>query len=113
MEVDPREVGVAAAAVLGASALLRLVPGHPEVVCPLRATTGVPCPLCGLTTSIEATLRLDLGDAVAATPAGIAAVAAAIVVLVLRPARLPVPAALLYGALAAMWLYQLHRFSFV
>jgi hypothetical protein len=58
-------------------------------------------------------VRLDLGDAVAATPAGVAAVAAALVVLMVRPARLRFHALVLYGALAAMWLYQLHRFSIV
>jgi hypothetical protein len=113
MEVDPDELRIAAAALLGAGAVLRLLPGHQGLTCPLRAATGVPCPLCGMTTSVEASLRLDLGDAVAATPAGIAAVGVAVLLLVLRPARLRFPAALLYACLAAMWLYQLHRFSFL
>lgn len=111
--VDPTDVRYAAGAALAAGVLLPLLPWHPPLVCPLRATTGVPCPLCGMTTSVEATVRLDLDAAVAATPAGIVAVALGIALLVVRPRRLRVPAALLYLALGAMWLYQLHRFSFL
>jgi hypothetical protein len=113
LSVDPTELRYAAGAALAAGAAFPLLPWHPPLACPLRATTGVPCPLCGMTTSVEATVTLDLETALAATPAGIVAVAAAICVLVLRPRRLRFPAPLLYLALAAMWLYQLHRFSFL
>jgi hypothetical protein len=96
---------------IAAGAALQLLPVHVPIFCPLRAAAGVPCPLCGMTTSVEATLRLDLGDAFAATPAGILAVAAALALLVLRPAMIRLPASGLYLALAAMWVFQLHRFS--
>jgi hypothetical protein len=66
-----------------------------------------------MTTSVEATLRLDFGAAVAATPAGILAVAAAAALLVTRPSALRIPAPALYATLAAMWVYQLFRFSFL
>lgn len=90
---------------------LQLLPVHAPILCPLRTLTGVPCPLCGMTTSVEATLRLDFADAVAATPAGILAVGAAITFLVLRPSVVRFPASGVYVALAAMWVYQLYRFS--
>jgi hypothetical protein len=96
---------------IAAGAALQLLPVHVPIFCPLRAATGVPCPLCGMTTSVEATLRLDLGDALAATPAGILAVTAAVALLVLRPAMIRLPVSGLYVALAAMWAFQLHRFS--
>jgi hypothetical protein len=64
-----------------------------------------------MTTSVQATLRLDLGEALVANPAGVAAVAAALILLVLRPRSLRVPALVPVLALAAMWAFELHRFS--
>jgi hypothetical protein len=113
ISIDATDLRYAAGTALAGAAVLSVVPWHPPLVCPLRATTGVPCPLCGMTTSVEATVRLDLEAAVAATPAGIAAVALGAAVLAVRPRRVRLPAALPYVALGAMWLYQLHRFSFL
>jgi hypothetical protein len=113
ISLDPAELRLAGAAMVAGGAALQLLPVHPPIFCPLRAMTGIPCPLCGMTTSVEATLRLDFADAAAATPAGIVAVTAAVVLLVVRPAALRLPAPALYVALAAMWVYQLHRFSFL
>jgi len=64
-----------------------------------------------MTTSVTATLRLDLGEAIAANPAGPLAVLTALLVLALPLRRLRLPAALIYFGLAAMWLFELHRFS--
>jgi hypothetical protein len=113
LAVDAAELRLAGASMLAAAATLPLLPGHPSLSCPLRAITGVPCPLCGMTTSVEATVRLDLREAVAATPAGLLAVVVAIVLVVWRPSTLRFPAPALYLGLAAMWVYQLHRFSFL
>jgi hypothetical protein len=96
---------------LGAGALLPILPGHPGIVCPLRATTGIPCPLCGMTTSVLATVHLRFEEALAANPAGIAAVAVAIALLALRPERLRIRAPLAYVTVVAMWLFELNRFS--
>jgi hypothetical protein len=111
--LDPTDLRYAAASVVAAGAALPLLPGHPPLACPLRTVTGVPCPLCGMTTSVGATLRLDLETALAATPAGLAAVVVALVLLLTRPSALRVPLPLPYVALGCMWLYQLHRFSFL
>jgi Protein of unknown function (DUF2752) len=96
---------------LAAAATLPLLPGHPGIACPLRTLTGVPCPLCGMTTSVEEGVRLHLGRSFAANPGGLAALVAAVVVLVVRPARVRIPAVLPPLALAGLWLFELHRFS--
>jgi hypothetical protein len=96
---------------LAAASVLPALPGHPGAPCPLRLLTGVPCPFCGMTTSVEETVQGDLGAAFAANPGGIAAVAAAAFLLVRRPAKLRIPAALPFLVLPALWLFELHRFS--
>ena len=98
---------------LVAAAVLPVLPVHPTLLCPLRTVTGVPCPLCGMTTSVEATVHLHFGDALAAAPAGVLLVVAAIVLLVRRPAAVRVPLGLVFAVLALMWAFQLHRFGFV
>jgi Protein of unknown function (DUF2752) len=112
--VDVSDARGAAAAMLGAGATLPLLPGHAGLPCPLRALTGVPCPLCGMTTSVEATLHAHPLAALAANPAGPAAVLAAAALLVHPPARpFRLPLAVLVAVLAAMWLFELHRFAVI
>jgi Protein of unknown function (DUF2752) len=109
--LDPYDLRTSGAVMLAAAAVLPVLPGHDELGCPLRRLTGIPCPLCGMTTSVEATVRLHLGRAFEANPAGIAAVLVALVLLVVRPAHVRIPAALLPGLLAGLWLFELHSFS--
>ena len=111
IRLDGSELRLTGAALIAGGAALQLSPVHVPILCPLRALTGIPCPLCGMTTSVEATVRFDLEGAAAANPAGIVLVAAAIAILVLRPSVIRLPAPVPYVALAAMWLYELHRFS--
>jgi Protein of unknown function (DUF2752) len=97
---------------LGAGLMLPLLPGHAGLPCPLRTLTGVPCPLCGMTTSVEDTLHFDLRGAAGANPGGLGIVAAAFALLAYRPARLVrVPAAVLGMIGVALWLFELHRFG--
>ena len=96
---------------IAAAAVLPVLPGHPGLPCPLRTLTGVPCPLCGMTTSVEETVRGQLSDAFAANPMGIAAVACALFLLLRRPAGLRVPAVSPIVVVLAAWLFELHRFS--
>jgi Protein of unknown function (DUF2752) len=110
---DPRDLRIAGGAMLTAAAVLPALPGHPGIVCPLRALTGVPCPLCGMTTSVEDTVHLHLREALAANPAGVLAVVVAVALLGVRPARFHVPALAAYATLAAMWAFELHRFGFL
>ena len=113
VELDPVDLRGAAFAMLVAGVTLPLLPGHPGIACPLRRLTGIPCPLCGMTTSVEQTLRLHLHTAAVANPAGLLAVALAIVLTVRRPRRIAVPTLLPALLLAAMWLFELHRYSFI
>ena len=113
MLLDPGELRVAGGTMLAAGLALPMLPGQPSLHCPLRALTGLPCPLCGLSTSVEETVRLHLGNALAANPLGVLLVLAALALLVLRPARLALPRAVVPTVLAASWLFELHRFSFL
>ena len=111
--LELRELRTAGAAMLGAALVLPALPGHPGVACPLRAATGIPCPLCGMTTSVEDTVHLHVGRALAANPAGVVAVAAAVVLLVVRPRRIAMPTGVGVMLMASMWLFELHRFGFL
>ena len=113
MLLDPGELRLAGGAMLAAGMALPVLPGHPSLHCPLRALTGLPCPLCGLSTSVEETVRLHLGEALAANPLGVLLVLVAVALLVLRPARLALPRAVIPAVLAASWLFELRRFSFL
>jgi hypothetical protein len=66
-----------------------------------------------MSTSVEAVVRLDLHGALASNPAGLLAVAIALVLFAVRPRRLRVPVYVVPLALAAMWLFELHRFSYL
>jgi hypothetical protein len=54
------------------------IPDRPATLCPLRAVTGIPCPVCGATT---AAVRLGHGDLVGALAANPFAIVGAIVVV--------------------------------
>ncbi|MDQ4142653.1 MAG: DUF2752 domain-containing protein [Actinomycetota bacterium] len=103
-----RRLGMAMIAIAG---VLASSPIHPGTLCPLRATTGIPCPFCGMTTSVKESLRLDLHAAFAANPGGVVAVVSALVLVVWRPKSIRVPVALVALGGIAMWVFQLFRFS--
>lgn len=103
-----RRLGLAMIAI---GALLAYSPLHPGLLCPLRASTGVPCPFCGMTTSVKACVRMDFGAALAANPGGIAAIAATIALAIWRPRTITLPIAALAAAGLAMWIFQLFRFE--
>ena len=97
---------------LGAAAVLSAAPGDQGLPCPMRAVTGIPCPFCGMTTSVTAAVRFDIASAWAANPMGMVAVVAAVVLLVLRGVtEVRVPWWLIGSTLAGMWLFQLNRFA--
>jgi hypothetical protein len=89
--------------------------GHVGLPCPLRTITGIPCPLCGMTTSVTATLRGDLSAAVAANPAGILVAVLAVIVLagVLQRRALTLPRWSAYAGLAVLWVFELVRFRII
>jgi hypothetical protein len=99
---------------LALGAALPHLPGNPGLPCPLRSVTGVPCPFCGLTTSVKAVLRGDSHGAWAANPFGLVLVVLAVLVAV-RPRWkvLSVPSAVVVSAVAMSWLFELHRYHFL
>lgn len=115
LALNVRDFRLAGVAMLIGAFIVPLFAGvFPEVWCPLRASTGVPCPLCGLTTSVTATMHLDLPAAAQANPFGIGAVVAAIALLFVRKrtsVNVPVPVIVL--GLAISWLWELGRYGFL
>ena len=94
--------------------------------CPLRTLTGVPCPLCGMTTAATGLASGDLGGALAANPCVLVLAGFTLVMAVLMVARalgrLAPPAQwpaarrrqgywLAAVLAAASWAFQLHRFG--
>ncbi|MFL5793865.1 MAG: DUF2752 domain-containing protein [Actinomycetes bacterium] len=96
--------------------------------CPLRMLTGVPCPLCGMTTAATGLASGDLGAALAANPFVLLLAGFTLVMVVLMAARaigwVAPPAQwpasrrrqsdwVVAGLAAASWAFQLHRFGWV
>jgi hypothetical protein len=105
----PNQVRAAAAGLVGAAAVWPLLPVHPPLVCPLRAATGVPCPLCGMTRACVAAAHGHLAASLAFNPAGVLVVLAAVVAL-LRPhwlTRVRAPAWVLLAAISALWIWNI------
>jgi Protein of unknown function (DUF2752) len=111
--LDDTDLRTASALLLGCAALRAAAPGEVGVPCPLRELTGVPCPFCGMTTSVTATVELDPVGAVAANPGGPALVILAVAILLGPARRLVVRSSLVYLALAVLWLWELNRFSII
>ncbi|MET0920988.1 MAG: DUF2752 domain-containing protein [Acidimicrobiia bacterium] len=112
LTVDTRPLRWAGAAALVAAASLPLLPGHDTVTCPLRATTGVPCPLCGMTRGVGAVVRGDLAHAIALNPGSLLLVAVVIgVFFARRRPTVRMPAWVPITVLAAMWAFQLFKYA--
>jgi hypothetical protein len=93
---------------LAVAALWRVSPVHPPLVCPLRETTGIPCPFCGMTRAVVAAVHGDVLGSLRFNPAGLLVLA--LVAFVIVRARLPLtraPAWIVFGFLGALWIYNL------
>lgn len=115
----------ALAGILGTGAVLAVTSLQLPLACPLRMLTGIPCPLCGMTTGTVAFLKGDLSSALAANPLSVAFVPLAAAALADRVARLvtrrparPWPAAARRSAVAALgaaltgaWVFEAFRFG--
>lgn len=104
-----RDLRIAGAGLVGAAALWPLLPAHPPLACPLRAATGIPCPLCGMTRACVAAVHGHLGSSLAFNPAGVLVLLVA-VAAVLRPqllTRVRVPTWVAVIAFGALWLWNI------
>jgi len=103
-----RELRVASGGMLAIAVAWPMLPLHPEVACPLRAATGVPCPLCGMTRAVVAAAHGHVGASLAFNPAGLIVLGLA-VVAILRPAwlaRMQLPVWSMLGVAGALWLWN-------
>ena len=126
----PEQLGVAGLGAAGAAVAYQAVSGGEGLwlPCPLRALTGVPCPLCGMTSAATGLAAGDLGAAMAANPFVLVLAGFTLVMLVLMAARaagrIAPPAQwpatrrrqsywVAAVVAAASWAFQLHRFGWV
>ncbi len=85
------------------------LPAHPPLACPLRAATGIPCPLCGMTRAVVAAAHGHLGTSLAFNPAGLLVLLLAAVAVV-RPAwfaRVRFPLWSVLAVFGALWLWNI------
>ena len=126
----PELLGLAGLGAAGAAVAYQAALGGEglPLPCPLRTLTGVPCPLCGMTTAATGLAAGDLGAAMAANPFVLLLAGFTLVMVVMMAARalgrLRPPAQWpasrrrqsywVAGVLAgASWAFQLHRFGWV
>jgi hypothetical protein len=105
-----RDLRLAAGVTLGAAALWPVLPVHPPLACPLRATTGIPCPFCGMTRAVVAAVHGDLGASLRYNPGGILIVVLAIATLLafrVTRERIRVPTWSVVAGFGALWVYNL------
>lgn len=104
-----RDLRVVSGGMLAIAAAWPILPVHPEVACPLRALTGVPCPLCGMTRAIVAAAHGHAGESLAFNPGGVILLVLAVVAIV-RPAwlaRLQLPTWSLLAIVGALWVWNI------
>ena len=112
--VDVKALRTLGAGMLAIAAVRPLLPVEVVPPCPLRTLTGVPCPLCGMTTAVKAVCTGHVQASFTANPFGIVGVVLALVLLVRPSVRsVRVPVALLAGCAVASWLWELRRFGFL
>ena len=112
LELDLKPLRFAAVGMLGAAAVLPLVPVSPVPPCPLRTFTGIPCPFCGMTRGVTALVHGHVSAAFTYNPGAFLVVAMAIVLLVAwRWQRVRIPMWAVFLFFAVLWAYQLFKYS--
>ena len=126
----PEQLGVAGLGAAGAAVAYQAALGGDGIwlPCPLRALTGIPCPLCGMTTAATGLASGDLAAALAANPFVLLLAGFTLVMAVLMAARAlgwatgaaqwPAPRRrqgywLVAVVAGGSWAFQLHRFGWV
>jgi hypothetical protein len=112
LTLETRSLRLAGVSALGIAAALPLLPGHDTVTCPLRATTGIPCPFCGMTRGVSRVLHGDIVGAAALNPGSLLLVVTAVVVLVgVRRSTVRIPTWLPIVVVVALWAFQLVKYA--
>ena len=85
----PEQLGVAGLGAAGVAVAYQAAMGGNGLwlPCPLRTLTGIPCPLCGMTTAATGLASGDLGAALAANPFVLVLAGFTLVMAVLMAAR--------------------------
>ncbi len=110
-ELDVGRLRKPAAIFLAGGLLLAHLPAGVGLPCPMRSLTGVPCPFCGVTTSVRDTLGGHVRAGFDAAPLGLVLIAAAFVIaLRLGPARVRFLVPIVIAAVMAEWAFELVRF---
>ena len=106
--VRDRNVRIGLLALGGIAVAWPVLPVHPGFACPLRSTTGIPCPLCGATRAVVAAAHGHIFQSLAFNPIGVPLMVLA-VYAVFRPSVLrinpPVWAVLL--VLGGLWIWNI------
>jgi hypothetical protein len=106
--VRERDLRVAMGGLIGVALVWPSLPVHPGIACPLRSTTGIPCPFCGMTRSVVAAAHGHVLQSLSFNPLGIAVLALAVVALV-RPSiiRYKIPPWVGFAILGALWTWNI------
>jgi hypothetical protein len=105
--IRTRDARVGAGALLGVAVAWPRLPLHPPLACPLRALTGVPCPLCGMTRSVVAAMHGHLLESLRFNPAGILVVLLAVAMFTgVRLERVRVAPWLIVAFVALLWAWN-------
>lgn len=95
-----------------AAVALSVSPIDPVPPCPLRALTGIPCPLCGSTRGVIAAIHGDIGHALSLNPASIGVLVMALLIVAgWRIERVRIPVWIIASVLAVLWAYQLFKYA--
>ena len=112
--VDLHQARWGARALVAGAVVVAHLPSGVGPECPLRSVTGVPCPFCGMTTSMRALGGGHVVDSFRAAPlAPVLAVLAVGVAVGRLPARVNVGVWVLALLIGAEWIYELTRFHVV
>ena len=99
---------------IGLAAVGFVLPFSPIPPCPLLTITGVPCPLCGMTRSARAIMRLDLSSSLQFQPFGVVAFLCGVIILALwaiprtrAVSVVRIPVAVVVAVIAGSWIWNI------
>jgi hypothetical protein len=94
---------------LGVAIVWPVLPVHPPIACPLRASTGIPCPFCGMTRAVVAAVHGHVMESLRFNPGGVFVAVLALAVLLgfrFERVRLRAWPWLLVALTAALWAWN-------